>query len=76
MNTEVHISAKKEGFFRRIAEGIAQIPREHKGFGKQILMLAKNDMIKTYQGAVIGPFGAVMHPLIQLFVDWMALTIG
>ena len=34
MNTEVHISAKKEGFFRRIAEGIAQIPREHKGFGK------------------------------------------
>ena len=48
MNTEVHISAKKEGFFRRIAEGIAQIPREHKGFGNQILMLAKNDLIKTY----------------------------
>ena len=76
MNTEVHISAKKEGFFRRIAEGIAQIPREHKGFGKQILMLAKNDLIKTYKGAVIGPFWAVMKPLFQLFVYWFAFTIG
>ncbi len=76
MNTEVRISAGKKGFFRRMLDGITQIPREHKGFGKQIFMLAKNDLIKTYKGAVIGPFWAVMKPLFQLFVYWFAFTIG
>ena len=33
--------------------------KEHKGFGKQILLLAKNELIKTYKGAVIGPLWAV-----------------
>ncbi len=76
MNTEIHISAEKKSFFRRVLDGILQIPREHKGFGKQIFMLAKNDLFKTYKGAVIGPFWAVMKPLFQLFVYWFAFTIG
>ncbi len=52
------------------------ILREHKGFGKQTVMLAINDLKKTYKGAVIGPLWAVMKPLFQLFVYWFAFAIG
>ena len=76
MNTEIHVSSQKRGFFRRIGDDLAQIPREHKSFGKQIFMLARNDLIKTYKGAVIGPFWAVMKPLFQLFVYWFAFEIA
>ncbi len=70
------ISNEKKNFIARMIDGIMQIPREHRGFGKQIFMLAKNDLIKTYKGAIIGPFWAVMKPLFQLFVYWFAFTIG
>lgn len=73
---EMRISGKKENIFRRIGTAILQIPREHRGFGKQIFMLAKDELIKTYKGAIIGPFWAVMKPLFQLFVYWFAFTIG
>jgi len=53
-----------------------QIAKEHKGFGKQILLLAKNELIKKYKGAVIGPFWAVVKPLFTLFVYWFAFDIG
>jgi len=53
-----------------------QIIKEHKGFGKQILLLAKNELIKTYKGAVIGPFWAVIKPAFTLFVYWFAFSIG
>lgn len=76
MSTEMRISAKKEGIFKRMGIAVMQIPLEHRGFGKQIFMLAKDDLIKTYKGAVIGPFWAVMKPLFQLFVYWFAFTIG
>ena len=76
MNTEIRINHNKQGFFKRMWEGICQIPKEHKGFYKQIAMLAKNDLIKTYKGAVIGPFWAVMKPLFQLFVYWFAFTVA
>ncbi len=59
-----------------IGDGLIRIPKEHIGFGKQIFMLARQDLIKTYKGAVIGPFWAVMKPLFQLFVYWFAFTIG
>lgn len=76
MNNEIYISAKKQGLFRRIRDSFTQIPREHRGFYKQIAMLAKNDLIKTYKGAVIGPFWAIMKPLFQLFVYWFAFTVA
>ena len=76
MNYEMYSNGNKEGLFRRIKAGLLQIPREHKGFGKQIFLLARNDLIKTYKGAVIGPFWAVMKPLFQLFVYWFAFTIA
>ena len=50
--------------------------KEHKGFGKQTFMLAKNDLIKTYKGSLLGPFWAVMKPLFQLFVYWFTFTVG
>ena len=53
-----------------------QILKEHKGFGKQIMLLAKNELIKKYKGAVIGPFWAVVKPLFTLFVYWFAFEIG
>ena len=53
-----------------------QIAKEHKGFGKQILLLAKNELIKKYKGAVIGPLWSVVKPLFTLFVYWFAFEIG
>ena len=50
--------------------------KEHKGFGKQIILLAKNELIKTYKGAVIGPFWAVVKPAFTVFVYWFAFSIG
>lgn len=53
-----------------------QIAKEHKGFGKQILLLAKNELIKKYKGAVIGPLWSVIKPLFTLFVYWFAFDVG
>ncbi len=50
--------------------------KEHKGFGKQIILLAKNELIKTYKGAVIGPFWAVVKPAFTVFVYWFAFSMG
>ena len=50
--------------------------KEHKGFGKQIMMLAKTELIKTYKGAVIGPGWAVVKPAFTLFVYWFAFSVG
>ncbi len=75
MNTTT-VQKTKKGFFGRLWDGMAAIPREHRGFGKQVFMLAKNDLIKTYKGAIIGPFWAVMKPLFQLFVYWFAFSVG
>ena len=51
---------------------ITSIFKEHKGFGKQIFLLAKNELIKTYKGAVIGPGWAVVKPAFTIFVYWFA----
>ncbi len=53
-----------------------QIFREHQHFGKQILLLAKNELIKKYKGAVIGPLWSIVKPLFTLFVYWFAFDIG
>lgn len=52
------------------------ILKEHKGFGKQIFLLAKNELIKTYKGAVIGPLWAVVKPAFTVFVYWFAFSVG
>lgn len=50
--------------------------KEHKGFGKQIFLLAKNELIKTYKGAVIGPLWSVVKPAFTIFVYWFAFSVG
>ena len=55
---------------------ITSILKEHKGFGKQIFLLAKNELIKTYKGAVIGPGWAVVKPAFTVFVYWFAFSVG
>lgn len=55
---------------------MVSIYKEHKNFGKQILLLAKNELIKTYKGAVIGPLWAVVKPMFTLFVYWFAFQLG
>ncbi|MBE6738495.1 MAG: hypothetical protein E7566_07600 [Ruminococcaceae bacterium] len=50
--------------------------KEHKNFGKQIMLLAVNDLKKTYKGAAIGPLWAVIKPAFTLFVYWFAFSIG
>ncbi len=50
--------------------------KEHKGFGKQIMLLAINDLKKTYKGAAIGPLWAVIKPAFTLFVYWFAFSVG
>ena len=50
--------------------------KEHKHFGKQIGLLAVNDLKKTYKGAAIGPLWAVIKPAFTLFVYWFAFSIG
>ncbi len=49
---------------------------EHRGFGKQTLLLAKNELIKTYKGAVIGPLWAAVKPAFTIFVYWFAFSVG
>ncbi len=55
---------------------LRDIINEHKDFGKQIFVLAKTELIKTYKGAAIGPLWAVVKPAFTLFVYWFAFTIG
>ncbi len=56
--------------------GLFTIFKEHKNFGKQIMLLAINDLKKTYKGAAIGPFWAVIKPAFTLFVYWFAFSVG
>ena len=78
MNNAVMYKRKSKArrIYEKVREAAVQIPKEHRGFGKQTFMLAKEDLIKTYKGALIGPVWAIMKPLFQLFVYWFAFTIG
>ena len=55
---------------------MSHILEEHRGFWGQIARLAKNELIKTYKGAVIGPLWAVVKPSFTLFVYWFAFALG
>ena len=52
------------------------ILKEHRHNGKQTLILAKNDLIKTYLGSLLGPVWAIIKPIVSLFVLWFAFDIG
>ncbi len=56
--------------------GVSDIITEHRGQAKKIWMLAVNDLIKRYKGAVMGPLWAIIKPTFTLFILWFAFTIG
>lgn len=39
-------------------------------------MLSKNELKKTYKGAVLGPLWALIKPIFTLFILWFAFEIG
>jgi teichoic acid transport system permease protein len=53
-----------------------EIIKEHIGFRKQILSLAKADIVKTYKGSALGWLWAVIKPVTTIFVYWFAFRIG
>jgi ABC-type polysaccharide/polyol phosphate export permease len=53
-----------------------QIFKEHKGFSKQIFLLSKSELKKTYKGAAIGPLWALVKPAFTIFVYWFAFSVG
>jgi teichoic acid transport system permease protein len=53
-----------------------EIIKEHIGFRKQILSLAKADIVKTYKGSALGWLWAIIKPITTIFVYWFAFRIG
>lgn len=55
---------------------LKEIIEAHFEYRKQLVKLAKADIIKTYKGAALGWSWAIIRPAIQIFVFWFAFTIG
>ena len=53
-----------------------EIIKEHIGFRKQILSLARADIVKTYKGSALGWLWAIIKPVTTIFVYWFAFRIG
>lgn len=53
-----------------------EIIKEHISFRKQILRLAKADIVKTYKGTALGWLWAIIKPVTTIFVYWFAFRIG
>lgn len=52
------------------------IIKEHLQWKYQILKLAKSDIIKTYSGAALGWFWAIVKPTVTICVYWFAFSVG
>lgn len=57
-------------------ETFKEILRDHFHFRRQLLKLAKSDLIKQYRGAAFGWAWAVIKPAIRILVFWFAFDIG
>ena len=55
---------------------LLKIIREHIQYRKQILKMAKADLVKTYRGAALGWTWAIIKPTVTIFVYWFAFAIG
>lgn len=53
-----------------------EIVSDHIKWRKQILQLAKSNLIKQYRGAAFGWAWAIIRPSITIFVFWFAFSIG
>lgn len=52
------------------------ILKENFSFKRQILSLARADIIKTYKGSALGWLWALIKPAMTIFVYWFAFSIG
>ncbi len=55
---------------------LKEIILQHITWRRQILLLAKADIIKTYSGAALGWAWAIIKPVITISVFWFAFTYG
>ena len=55
---------------------LRDVIKEHLQWRRQIFLLAKSDIIKTYSGAALGWAWAFIRPLITISVFWFAFTYG
>ena len=52
------------------------ICNEHLLYRKQIVRLAKSDLVKTYRGSALGWSWAFIKPMVTIFVYWFAFSYG
>lgn len=57
-------------------ETLKEILRDHFVYRKQLIKLAKTDIIKKYRGAAFGWAWAVIRPAVTIFVYWFAFSVG
>ena len=55
---------------------LIEIISDHITYRKQILKLAKSDLVKTYRGTALGWAWALVKPVVTIFVFWFAFTYG
>jgi teichoic acid transport system permease protein len=55
---------------------LISIIKDHIEWRRQLFILAKNDLIKTYSGAAFGWAWAIVKPAVMIAVFWFALAIG
>ncbi len=60
----------------KAVDGFLDIITEHKGQWRKIWLLAVNNLVKKYKGAVMGPLWALIKPSFTLFILWFAFTVG
>ena len=72
----VKIEFDLKGIERIKLKTIIEIANEHIRWRYQIFNLAKSDLKKTYSGAALGWFWAIIKPLITILVYWFAFSVG
>ena len=55
---------------------LVKIVKEHVLWRKQIIKLAKADIVKTYSGAALGWAWAIIKPTVMVLVLWFAFSVG
>ena len=55
---------------------LKEIFRDHVRYRRQILKLAKSDLIKTYKGAALGWSWAVIRPALTIAMYYFAFSVG
>ena len=55
---------------------LIKIIKQHVTWRRQLIKLAKSDLIKTYSGSALGWAWAIIKPAVLIFVLWFAFDIG